>query len=59
MDGLGLAREVSASRPHVKIIVTSGATMVSDEDLPRDGTFLPKPYPTDRLVSIVARKLDG
>ena len=59
MDGLGLAHEVSLARPDVKIIVTSGASLVSDKDLPRDGTFLPKPYPTDRLVSIVARKLDG
>ena len=59
MDGLGLAHEVSAARPDVKIIVTSGATLVSDEDLPKDGTFLAKPYPTERLVNIVARKLDG
>jgi DNA-binding NtrC family response regulator len=59
MDGLGLAHEVSATRPDVKIIVTSGAVTVADEDLPGDGTFLPKPYPTERLVSIVTRKLDG
>ena len=59
MDGLGLAHEVSASRPDVKIIVTTGAAMVPDEDLPKDGTFLPKPYPTHLLVSIVTRKLDG
>lgn len=59
MDGLGLAHEVSVARPDVKIIVTSGARLVSAEDLPKDGTFLPKPYPTERLVNIVARKLDG
>jgi len=59
MDGLALAHEVSAARPDVKIIVTSGAKRVSDEDLPSGGTFLPKPYPTQRLVTIVARKLDG
>ena len=59
MDGLGLAHEVSVARPDVKIIVTSGATVVTAEDLPKDGTFLPKPYPTERLVNIVARKLDG
>jgi DNA-binding NtrC family response regulator len=59
MDGLDLAHEVSVTRPDVKIIVTSGATVVTAEDLPKDGTFLPKPYPTDRLVNIVARKLDG
>jgi DNA-binding NtrC family response regulator len=59
MDGLGLAREVSETRPDVKVIVTSGATVVSPGDLPNDGTFLPKPYPPERLVSIVARELDG
>jgi DNA-binding NtrC family response regulator len=59
MDGLGLAHEVRATRPDVKIIVTSGATTVSKDHLPSDGTFLPKPYRADRLVSIVARKLDG
>src|SRR4028119_2439680 len=34
MDGLGLAHEVSATHPDVKIIVTSGAVTVSDEELP-------------------------
>jgi DNA-binding NtrC family response regulator len=59
MDGLGLAHELGASHPDVKVIVTSGAVTIPDEDLPADGTFLPKPYPAERLVSIVSRKLDG
>jgi DNA-binding NtrC family response regulator len=59
MDGLGLAHEVSAIRPDVRVIVTSGAAPVAAEDLPSDGTFLPKPYPTQRLVNIVSEKLDG
>ena len=59
MDGLGLAHEVSAIRPDVRVIVTSGAESVAGEDLPNEGTFLPKPYPTQRLVSIVSEKLDG
>lgn len=58
MDGLGLAHEVSARRPDVSLIVTSGAVRLADDELPDHGTFLAKPYPTDRLVSIVARKLD-
>jgi two-component system, response regulator PdtaR len=58
MDGLGLAHEVSVVRPDVKVIVTSGATTVDDRELPRDGTFLPKPYQAQRLVNIVAAKLD-
>jgi DNA-binding NtrC family response regulator len=59
MNGLGLAHEVTAIRPDVKVIVTSGAVTIADKDLPDSGTFLPKPYPTDRLVNIVTEKLDG
>jgi DNA-binding NtrC family response regulator len=59
MDGLGLAHEVSVRRPDVSLIVTSGAMNIADEELPDRGSFLPKPYPTERLVSIVARKLDS
>jgi DNA-binding NtrC family response regulator len=59
MNGLGLAHEVSVRRPDVSLIVTSGAVTIADEDLPDHGSFLPKPYPTERLVSIVARKLDA
>lgn len=59
MDGLGLAHEVSRLRPDVTLIVTSGAVTVADSDLPDSGTFLAKPYPTDRLVQIVEQQLDG
>jgi DNA-binding NtrC family response regulator len=58
MSGLDLAHEVNARRPDVELIVTSGAVTLADEELPDSGTFLPKPYPTDRLVRIVVRKLD-
>ncbi len=58
MDGLALAREVHLRRPDVGLIVTSGAMNVLDEKLPDSGTFLPKPYPADRLARIVAAKLD-
>ena len=59
MDGLALAHVVSVARPDVKIIVTSGAVTVADDELPDRGTFLPKPYPTERLVNIVSDKLDN
>ena len=59
MDGLRLAHEVTTIRPDVKIIVTSGARTIESGDLPDHGTFLPKPYATQRLVNIVAAKLDG
>ena len=59
MDGLDLAHEVAGTRPDVKVIVTSGVAAVTVDDLPAQGTFLPKPYPAQQLVSIVAKKLDG
>jgi DNA-binding NtrC family response regulator len=59
MDGLGLAHAVSVRRPDVTLIVTSGAVTVADDELPDCGTFLPKPYPTKRLVDMVTRKLDA
>ena len=59
MNGLGMGHEVTAIRPDVKVIVTSGAVTIADHDLPDSGIFLPKPYPTERLVNIVTEKLDG
>ncbi|HXH53290.1 MAG TPA: response regulator [Sphingomicrobium sp.] len=58
MDGLQLAHEVSANRPNVELIITSGAASVAEEELPDNGTFLPKPYQPERLADIVAAKLD-
>lgn len=59
MNGLDLAHQVSQARPDVGLIVTSGAVTIADGDLPDHGTFLAKPYPTQRLVDLVAEKLDA
>lgn len=59
MTGLDLAHEVSKVRPDVGLIVTSGAVTIASNELPDHGTFLAKPYPTERMVSIVAQKLDA
>jgi hypothetical protein len=45
-------------RPDLELIVTSGAVDSEGMDLPDNGTFLPKPYPPERLADIVAQKLD-
>jgi DNA-binding NtrC family response regulator len=57
MNGLDLAEKVHGDWPEMELIVTSGAKGVADLDLPDDGTFLPKPYFTDRLIQIVRKKL--
>ena len=58
MNGIDLARRVNEVRPDIELIITSGATIIADDDLPDHGTFLGKPYPMDRLVQIVSTKLD-
>ena len=57
-NGLVLAKEVHAARPDVELIVTSGTNDLVDDDLPDSGTFLAKPYRTDRLQNIVRKKLE-
>ncbi len=57
MKGIDLARRVHEVRPDVELIITSGATIIANDELPDHGTFLGKPYPVDRLVHIVATKL--
>ena len=59
MDGLELAKKVNSDRPEMALIVTSGQVRVPDSKIPDHGTFLPKPYRTDRLVDLVREKLDG
>jgi CheY-like chemotaxis protein len=59
MNGLGLARQVSASNPEIARVITSGAVTLTDGELPDRGTFLPKPSPTQRLVSLTAEKLES
>ncbi len=57
MDGLALAQHVHEKRPNVELVITSGAIVVANEDLPDHGTFLSKPYPVDRMVQLVETKL--
>jgi CheY-like chemotaxis protein len=59
MNGLDLVQQISQARPDVGLVVTSGAVTIADEDLPDHGTFLAKPYLTERLVNVVIGKLDS
>jgi CheY-like chemotaxis protein len=48
MDGLKLAHAVRNRWPPIKIIVTSGCELVTEDDLPEGGRFFTKPYdPTE------------
>jgi CheY-like chemotaxis protein len=48
MDGLKLAHAVRNRWPPIKIIVTSGRDLITEQDLPQGGRFFAKPY--DRIA---------
>ena len=56
MDGLALAERVHDLRPDVELIVTSGARRVATDEMPDNGTFLPKPYASQQLITLINRK---
>src|SRR5450631_638954 len=58
MDGLKLARFVRGRWPPIKIVATSGNSVVRDGDLPEGGVFLPKPYTFDTIAATL-RELVG
>lgn len=57
IDGLKLAECVHREHPHIELVVTSGKRRISDDELPDDGTFLPKPYAQSELVRTLRDKL--
>jgi len=52
LDGLGLARCICQRWPEIGIVLTSGHQL-GTEMLPRDGTFLIKPYDGTALVRTI------
>ncbi|MCS3898416.1 CheY-like chemotaxis protein [Bradyrhizobium japonicum USDA 38] len=50
-DGLRLAHMVRERWPPVGLVVTSGRVFPAENELPVGGTFLPKPYSSETLVS--------
>jgi two-component system, response regulator PdtaR len=55
MNGLELADLVHQRWPGIRILLTSGDTYPSQEQIPDDGAFLQKPYRVDALRSEVKR----
>lgn len=51
IDGVKLAVQVSTGWPPVRIVVTSGSQLISDDDLPPQSRFLPKPYSESELLA--------
>lgn len=59
VDGVALARRIAARWPTVRVVVTSGADDVHVEDLPRDVTFLPKPWRALSLLIEAERAVEA
>jgi CheY-like chemotaxis protein len=59
MDGLTLTRTLTATRPDLNLIVTSGRHRPRDTDLPDRATFVPKPYQIDTVAQLIARMAAG
>lgn len=49
LNGLELARIVHERWPKMKLLLTSGDTWPSENEIPDDGRFLPKPYRVETL----------
>jgi CheY-like chemotaxis protein len=57
MDGLHLAVAVHDRWPSIKLLLTSGGVSVSNDKIPDDGQFLPKPYDAGQVVGAVRAML--
>ncbi len=53
INGLGLARLVALRTPTLPILITSGAGVAPEVDIPPTGRFLQKPYTPSVLIEIV------
>lgn len=58
IDGMALAEIVHRRWPNVRLLLTSGHHQLSDEDVPDDGNFVPKPYSADAIIAQIRTLLD-
>ena len=59
IDGLTLLRRVHELSPAIELVLTSGQERFAKDELPDDGTFLPKPYNASQLCNLVHCKLSA
>jgi CheY-like chemotaxis protein len=53
MDGLKLVEAIRHRWPPVLLIVISGKNAPRDSDLPVGGRFVPKPYTSEQVLSVI------
>jgi two-component system, response regulator PdtaR len=59
IDGLRLAHFVRTRWPPVHIIATSGQLRLRDDDLPKGGRYLAKPYAVSDLTRVLRELTDA
>ena len=58
MDGIDLARTVRARDPNIRILFTSGFSVMTTEDITKlDATYVAKPYTKKEIASILKTML--
>jgi CheY-like chemotaxis protein len=59
MDGIELVHYIRNRWPPVKLIVVSGKTQITPEELPRGAKFFPKPYRETTIVEAMVGMLSA
>jgi CheY-like chemotaxis protein len=54
MDGLTLATRVAEHWPHIRLVLTSGRSGLSSDEVPDHGQFVQKPYRQSELMQAIA-----
>ena len=57
MSGLELAERLTHRHPDLRLVVMSGRQHLNDNELPDNGTFLPKPFTYRQLMKVVTYQL--
>jgi CheY-like chemotaxis protein len=55
MSGLDLADRVAERWPHIRLVVTSGRSRLTNQEMPDAGRFVPKPYFADQVLHAFER----
>ena len=58
IDGLELAHRVHRRWPHIRVVVTSGRLRPASSEMPDGGSFIAKPYGSERLVTEINHMLE-
>lgn len=53
IDGIELANIVRTANPQRKIIIASGKRRPSEQELPKNSIFLPKPYLASEVLKLI------